>query len=437
MNAKKILSVIVSGMLCALALSIPTFAEDTETDINDISAEITSADTEETKAETEAEAEEESEATEKAEVVEEPKNMEEDMHEATLSGDNEESIDNTNNESSRETQVSEKADTFKVSFTHTEETGKIEVYLEGYVKNPDDTYTSANIKEFVSAELHFTIADGDFGFKFEENGDWNYQWSDSKTCTISLKNNSTYQESNRISLGTLIVTGYGSCTLSVDRDTSKVFYGSNKENAIKISENSGIEFTNSAPTRNLDIRILFPNKVSFSNDTDYQDMTVTISGLYLSENIVVRLGKEVVFSSNVSGGDDYCTSSQFVCNIHLENELAEGGKYYITVSGGGYRTAHYSVTMNDNKEITFWNNVKEVPARIEESNATSAHKATFLAGDIVKDDKINIYDLSAVVSYFGCEINENNTEKYKKYDLNRDGCIDSRDVAYVLVSWGY
>ena len=27
-------------------------------------------------------------------------------------------------------------------------------------------------------------------------------------------------------------------------------------------------------------------------------------------------------------------------------------------------------------------------------------------------------------------------EKYIKYDLNRDGVIDSKDVAYVLVSWG-
>ena len=28
------------------------------------------------------------------------------------------------------------------------------------------------------------------------------------------------------------------------------------------------------------------------------------------------------------------------------------------------------------------------------------------------------------------------TKEYAKYDLNRDGVIDSNDVAYVLVSWG-
>ena len=41
-----------------------------------------------------------------------------------------------------------------------------------------------------------------------------------------------------------------------------------------------------------------------------------------------------------------------------------------------------------------------------------------------------------VVSYFG-EIDLDNGEKneYAKYDLNRDGKVDSKDVAMVLVSW--
>jgi hypothetical protein len=60
----------------------------------------------------------------------------------------------------------------------------------------------------------------------------------------------------------------------------------------------------------------------------------------------------------------------------------------------------------------------------------------FLAGDIVKDNNINIYDLSAVVSYFGTENLVSAYPAYAKYDLNRDGVIDSKDVAYVLVSWG-
>ena len=89
-----------------------------------------------------------------------------------------------------------------------------------------------------------------------------------------------------------------------------------------------------------------------------------------------------------------------------------------------------------NKELYFWNNVKDNVTEIEKGK--SGKTVTFLAGDIVKDSVINIYGLSAVVSYFG-EIDLNTTpgaEKYAKYDLNRDGKIDSKDVAYVLVSWG-
>ena len=51
----------------------------------------------------------------------------------------------------------------------------------------------------------------------------------------------------------------------------------------------------------------------------------------------------------------------------------------------------------------------------------------------LKDNDINIYDLSAVVSYFASEATVENG--FAKYDLNRDGRIDSKDVAYVLVSW--
>ncbi len=41
-----------------------------------------------------------------------------------------------------------------------------------------------------------------------------------------------------------------------------------------------------------------------------------------------------------------------------------------------------------------------------------------------------------MVSYFGDEHSVTAESPYAKYDLNRDGKIDSIDVAYVLVSWG-
>ena len=109
--------------------------------------------------------------------------------------------------------------------------------------------------------------------------------------------------------------------------------------------------------------------------------------------------------------------------------------YNVTVTGDGYRTARYAVTMTKDKTLNFWNNVKDNDTVVEEGKYSE--KKNFLAGDIVADNNINIYDLSAVVSYFATEItDEADYDKYVKYDLNRDGVIDSKDVAYVLVSWG-
>ena len=121
--------------------------------------------------------------------------------------------------------------------------------------------------------------------------------------------------------------------------------------------------------------------------------------------------------------------------VTIANELLKGNAYTVTVEGAGYRTARHTVSMTGNKTLNFWNNVKDAPAFIEESVGTGV-TTNFLAGDIVKDGQINIYDLSAVISYFGANNLVTDNPGYAKYDLNRDGVIDSKDVAYVLVSWG-
>ena len=120
----------------------------------------------------------------------------------------------------------------------------------------------------------------------------------------------------------------------------------------------------------------------------------------------------------------------------IENsDLVLNNAYTVTVSGAGYRTARYTVTMTTDKTLRFWNNVMDENQVVELGKDSSIAKVTFLAGDIVKDNKINIYDLSAVVSYFGTTTDRAAKDDYVKYDLNRDGVIDSKDVAYVLVSW--
>lgn len=182
----------------------------------------------------------------------------------------------------------------------------------------------------------------------------------------------------------------------------------------------GINLTHE--TANLTVNVSFPNAV-VNQAAAYQDMKVTVSGN--SANEVVKLGE----------GADGVTFANDTYTVEFTDKLVKGNTYTVTVSGAGYRTARYTVSMTGAKTLNFWNNVKTVPAYVEE-NVGNPTNTNFLAGDIVKDGQVNIYDLSAVVSYFGTDNLVENHKEYAKYDLNRDGVIDSMDVAYVLVSWG-
>lgn len=177
-----------------------------------------------------------------------------------------------------------------------------------------------------------------------------------------------------------------------------------------------------APTKKLTVNVTFNNSIS-DNAAVYQDMKAVISGGDLTDDITVDFGSDAETKLN---GNVYS----------FEKELTQNTTYTVKVEGAGYRTARYTVTMTGDKTLNFWNNVMDNAIVVEEGNPLYTRNVTFLAGDIVKDNKINIYDLSAVVSYFGTKTDNTVTSEYAKYDLNRDGVIDSKDVAYVLVSWG-
>ncbi len=179
----------------------------------------------------------------------------------------------------------------------------------------------------------------------------------------------------------------------------------------------GVKFA--VPTKKLTINVAMNNKVT-DNVKAYQDMKVEIKGANTAKTI--DLGKGGVVQEN----------GVYTVTADLEQNIP----YTVTVSGAGYRTARYTVNLNADKTLNFWNNVMDNAIEVEEGNTAYKKNVTFLAGDIVKDNKINIYDLSAVVSYFGTKTDKTATSEYAKYDLNRDGVIDSKDVAYVLVSWG-
>ena len=200
------------------------------------------------------------------------------------------------------------------------------------------------------------------------------------------------------------------------------FDGNGTLTADTVNKIEAVEFT--VPTKKLTVNITFPNAIA-DQAAAYQDMKVVISGSDLAQNLEYALGTD---------GATALASGAY--KLVVDGKLTENTAYTVTVSGAGYRTARYTVTMTADKTLNFWNNVKDTPAVVEEGKDASKKNVTFLAGDIVKDGKINIYDLSAVVSYFGTNNTVSAESAYAKYDLNRDGKVDSKDVAYVLVSWG-
>ena len=212
-------------------------------------------------------------------------------------------------------------------------------------------------------------------------------------------------------------------TEAVDSIVDEYLTNGDGTNTGKLDAAASIDGINlTQETANLTVNVSFPNAV-VNQAAAYQNMKVTVSGNGANE--VVKLGE----------GENGVTFANDTYTVEFTDKLVKGNTYTVTVEGAGYRTARYTVSMTGAKTLNFWNNVKTVPAYVEErvGNPTDTN---FLAGDIVKDGQINIYDLSAVVSYFGTDNLVENHKEYAKYDLNRDGVIDSMDVAYVLVSWG-
>ncbi|MBQ8526468.1 MAG: hypothetical protein IJ460_07125 [Clostridia bacterium] len=259
-----------------------------------------------------------------------------------------------------------------------------------------------------------------------------------------------------ITIGKVKISGYATFTFGVEeKDTNLITATTISDNIVEyfsgdsliINTNTVIDddllgeisTTISIPTRRLVINVAFPNAIE-ANAKEYQDMKITVTG---PDNYV-----EVIDLGNGTESENLQTAANGV--VYYSTDFAESAEvegldlvlntaYTVTVEGEGYRTVKYTVSMTEDKTLNFWNNVMDNDTYVEvaASGKKHAQKVTFLAGDIVKDNNINVYDLSAVVSYFGeIDLDENNKPEYAKYDLNRDGKIDSKDVAYVLVSWG-
>ncbi len=343
-----------------------------------------------------------------------------------------------------------------------------------------DTYeiVLAGANNNAATEIINELASADITFKFVGTpvlgGAMDYTVTGAKGVTVTQLGDSDrfmfnyngvdkYEETGAaIVIGTITVSGYGTYYLGTDATatTNAVYATEIKDNIVDgfeaagdlvvnvdmieedgmVGEIDGTEIT--VPTRELKINIDFPNEATTDNAVAYQQMKVVVSGGDLEEALVIKLGdtaeitdlaKFVAKTSKDKAVSAVASDDAY--DITITDLLTLNIAYNVEVSGAGYRTARYTVTMTEDKTLNFWNNVKDNETVIEEGKKTA--KVTFLAGDIVKDNDINIYDLSAVVSYFGEEgLGVDKYPEYAKYDLNRDGKIDSKDVAYVLVSWG-
>ena len=320
------------------------------------------------------------------------------------------------------------AKSVKLAFEATEDANVYDIYVV-----PTDSTKAIN--RLSTAEMTFDL-DADatsLGMTFDITGADNVNVQRDENDHVLFNFNGVNQADAsgvEVKLGKVTFDGYGTFTFTV------VPGADNKVQTAKINDNIVNTYTSEAntfvlgtgisgevkvPTQKLTINIDFPNAVN-DNVAAYQDMTVTVTGSNYNKEVKLGEGETAM----VDGAYE----------VVIEGELVKDNSYTVTVSGAGYRTARYTVRMTDDKILNFWNNAKNNDAFIEDNEDSSRRKVTFLAGELVRDNQINIYDLSAVVSYFGESNLATTHPEYAKYDLNRDGKIDSRDIAYVLVSWG-
>ena len=307
------------------------------------------------------------------------------------------------------------------------------------------------INRFMAADIAFKNDSADVTYEIAPAANINVNETSANKYHFEMNGSSASSVSgDSITIGTVKFGGYGSTVFGID-EAATADYAINIVNTAKSADNiidhydlaggtlvvndaanksdypviaddetGKIDTTIKAETAALTVNVEFNNPVG-NQAAVYQNMKVTISGGDLAAEKEFAIGSD---ENEVVNGQ-----ATVICD-----ELTKGVAYTVTVTGAGYRTAHHTVTMSGDKTLTFWNNVLDTAKSVEEGK--TAVTKNFLAGDIVKDSKINIYDLSAVVSYYGRTNDTATADVYAKYDLNRDGVIDSKDVSMVLVSWG-
>lgn len=336
--------------------------------------------------------------------------------------------------------VDDSADTLKLTFKkHTDDERVYDIVLNGDGKDINRLNT-----------VHFTFA--------LDNPNMTYAIKTAKGMSTIYPDNNEYvfyydgkdgfgdtdrpDTAQNITIGTVTFDGFGKFTFKATAGkatattttdnlvTEFVTTGEAGKGTLKIgdAENMIKDAEIKVPTQKLTVNVAMEHNVG-DNTEAYQDMTLAISGGDLAGKVLeYKLGdaENTAITKAMNGA--------MVASYQIKADLTKDRIYTVTVSGAGYRTSRYTVTMTEDKTMNFWNNDKTNEVTVIDDEKA---KTTFLAGELVRDGKIDIYDLSAVVAYFGQKnIDKTQASKFAKYDLNRDGKIDIMDISIVLTSWG-
>jgi len=195
------------------------------------------------------------------------------------------------------------------------------------------------------------------------------------------------------------------------------------DDALVLGDDASINDNIPEVNRDVTVNVAFNHNIDTKNYWDDYQITATIKNSAMDFAVT----KDITIKNIKSGA---CTF-----------EDVPVGYITVTLKAPGFRTYTYNTTLEETKDngvlvLNFWNDVKRGnDEAIESGKAEMADN--FVVGDIVMDYEVDKYDLAAVTSYYGMySIDKAETSKYIKYDLNRDGDIDIRDVQYVLHTMG-
>ncbi len=333
--------------------------------------------------------------------------------------------------------VDDSADTLKLTFKkHADDERVYDIVLNGDGKD---------INRLNAAEFEFELSNAAMTYEIKAADKLTTLQPDVKKYVFyfdgkdAINNADTGSE---ITIGTVTFDGFGKFTFKATAGkatatttadnlvTEFVTTAEAGKGALKIGEDDNMikDAEIKVPTQKLTVNVAMEHNVG-DNTEAYQDMTVAISGGDLAGKVL-----EYKLGDAANTAITKAMNGTMVASYQIKTDLTKDRIYTVTVSGAGYRTSRYTVTMTEDKTMNFWNNDKTNEVTVIDDEKA---KTTFLAGELVRDGKIDIYDLSAVVAYFGQKnIDKTQASKFAKYDLNRDGEIDIMDISIVLTSWG-